>query len=146
MDFEAYEKECEKIQEENEKYLELFEAELVEKGLSERTIHTHLNNVDFYINTFLLRCEPLQIDEGCYRIDDFLGEFFIRKCMWSTPGNIKTTAVSIKKFYACMAEKEIIDKMDYEILCDTIKDDIESWQEICRQFNDPYEENPFALF
>ncbi len=45
------------------------------------------------------------LDEFCEdRINDFLGEFFIRKCMWSTPGTIKRTAASIKKFYKFMPD------------------------------------------
>lgn len=38
---------------ENEKYLEIFEAYLREKGLSDNTISTHMGNAAFYISTFL---------------------------------------------------------------------------------------------
>ena len=29
-------------------------------------------------------------------LGDFLGDYFIRKCMWSTPSTVKTTAASIR--------------------------------------------------
>ena len=39
---------------------------------------------DFYINDFLLRTDAYSMEHGVSMIDDFLGDFFIRKCMWST--------------------------------------------------------------
>ena len=53
FDIENYEEECKKIRTENAKLLELFATDL--DGLSEKTIQRHLRNVDFYINTYLLR-------------------------------------------------------------------------------------------
>ena len=95
MDFEAYEKECEEIRKENSAFLKLFEDDLVAAGLSKKTIRNHVSNVDFYINEYLLREDVLSMEEGVSRIDSFLGYFFIHKCMWSTPGTIKRTALHI---------------------------------------------------
>lgn len=146
MNFVEYEKECERIRSENEKYLQIFLSEMIEKGLSEKTIRSHLDNVDFYINDFLLREEPIPVNQGCYWIDMFLGDFFIRKCMWSTPSSIKKTTSSLKKFYKCMLEHNKVDKEDYKELTDTIKDDMDEWLDDCRQYNDPNQDNPFYLF
>ena len=146
MIYDDYEKECEKIREENEKYLNIFQTDLKEKGFSEKTIRAHVGNANFYINDFLLYGESISMKDGCGKIDEFLGEFFIRKCMWSTPGTIKSTATSLKKFYKCMLEHDEIEKDDYEYLCDLINDGIEDWQETCRIYNDPDEENPFMYF
>lgn len=146
MDYKEYEKECEKIKSDNEKYLEIFQAELTKMGLSPKTIRSHLSNVDFYINDFLLYEEPTPMNEGCGYVDRFLGDFFIRKCMWSTPATIKSTAASLKKFYKCMLEKGYVEKDDYRELCETIKDDMEYWVEDCRRFNDVDEPNPFSFF
>jgi len=146
LSYDEYQQACEKIIDENEKYLDMFESALIEKGLSKKTVNNHVGNVDFYINTFLLRDEPTPMKEGCFMVDSFLGEFFIRKCMWSTPESIKSTAASLKKFYSCMADNEMVDKVDYDYFCETIKDNIKDWQETCRQFNDPAQENPFAWF
>ena len=44
--------------------------------------------------------------------------------MWSTPGNIKTTAASIKKFYKSMFEHGYIEKADYNFLCSEIKENM----------------------
>ena len=80
------------------------------------------------------------------QIDNFLGNFFIRKCMWSTPASIKSTAASIKKFYKCMREDGKLSKRNYAELCAIIRDRMEWWQEDCAQFNDPSAANPFIPF
>ena len=139
MTYEEYEKLCKLQQAKNYEYLDIFEKDLMASGLSQKTIKKHLNNVDFYINTYLLREEPLEMAEGCSdMIDIFLGYFFIRKCMWSTPSTIKTTAASIKKFYKCMNEHGYISKDRYEDLCDVIKVNMEIWQDDCETFNNYY--------
>lgn len=141
-----YEGECRKIREENEKYLGMFQEEMEKKGLSPRTIRTHISNVDFYLNDFLLYGEPVSAMDGWGSIGLFLGEFFIRKCMWSTPGTIKSTAVSIKKFYKCMSDCGELEKGAYRELCEDIKENMEEWQDLCAQYNDPTQESPFFLF
>ena len=146
MDYDNYQIACNEIRAKNNEYLDLFEEALITDGLKSSTIKRHLSNVDFYINEFLLYNEPLTMDYGTARIDSFLGEFFIRKCMWSTPGNIKSTAASIKKFYKCMMDQGIVKKEAYEFLCSEIRDGMETWQSDCVKYNDPDEPNPFAFF
>ena len=107
MNYDDYSKACDKIRAKNSEYLNLFEQVLVDDGLKDSTIKRHLSTIDFYINDFLLYEEPLTMDYGIGKIDSFLGDFFIRKCMWSTPGNIKSTAASIKRFYKCMQHNRI---------------------------------------
>lgn len=105
-----------------------------------------LSNAEFYINTYLLYEDACDFTQGVWEIDDYLGYFYIRKCMWSTPGNIKSTAASFKKFYQCMLKHEMIQKSDYEYLCETIKENMWKWQSDCEIYNDPDAENPFFLF
>ena len=148
MTYEEYEKKCEEIRERNEDYLEEFWEDLVSAGLKEKTIKRHYQNVDFYINTYLLREEPLEMTHGTnpFYIGDFLGYFFIRKCMWSTPSTVKSTAASIKKFYKSMVQRGYIDESDYRYLVETIREDIDQWMDDCEAYNDPYAPNPFAFF
>lgn len=143
MNYEDYDEECEKIKAENETYLALFEEELRKKNLKEKTILRHCQNVKFYINTYLNYWKPQTMDVGCYQLYGFLGDFFIRKCLWSTPESIKSTAASIKKFYKCMLGHGKIEKESYKTLCEIIKDDMEDWQNECAIYNDPNQENPF---
>ena len=135
MDYEEYQKECERIRAENEDLIQIFKTEMEEKGLSPKTIKAHVGNVDLYINDFLLREDAEQMESGLVHLDTFF-HFFIRKCMWSTPGNVKTTAASLKKFYKCMMEHGRIDKEDYQYFCEMLKEGIPIWQEECAAFND----------
>lgn len=146
MNYEDYEKACDSIRHENAALLGIFENYLADKGLSQKTISRHVGNVDFYINDYLLYDDVRTIEDGVSRVDDFLGYFFIRKCMWSTPGTIKSTAASIKKFYKCMADKDKISKDDYDYLCRVIKDNMSEWQSDCAQYNDPDAPSPFSFF
>ena len=56
--------------------------------------------------------------------------------MWSTAGNLKTTATSIKKFYQCMLELGHIDQEHYDELQSTIKDNMDIWIEEIEEYND----------
>jgi hypothetical protein len=136
-DFEVYEKECEALREENEVYLEIFQRSLAAAGLSDKTIKKHCENIDFYLNVFLHRYEPCPMPDGCNMVGSFLGDFFIRKCMWSTPTSIKSYAASLKKFYKCMLVEGKIDAEDYEDLVYIIKMDMEDWMDECEDFNSP---------
>ena len=145
-EYEEYKKQCEKIRSENDVCLDLFEEDMKAQGLSDKTISRHISNVSFYINQYLLREDARLMTDGVTELDMFLGDFFIRKCMWSTPRTIKSTAASIKKFYKSMFAHGRIQKSDYEILYADIKDRMEYWQEDCAAFNDPGSVNPFAFF
>lgn len=146
MDYDEYLNKCKSIRDTNNCLLELFSSDLAKSGLTNKTIDRHLSNVDFYINEYLLYADALPMESGLSMLDSFLGDFFIRKCMWSTPGNIKTTAASIKKFYKCMLDHGKILKSDYDYLCSEIKDSMETWQEECAIYNDPDAPNPFFFF
>ncbi len=141
--YDDYEKLCKEQEEINGKLLKIFEEELIQSGLSNKTIDRHVSNVDFYINDYLLFTRTYPMEEGVVHIDDFLGYFFIRKCMWSTPATIKSTAASIKKFYNCMLTHDKITAEDYEHLCMTIKQGMEHWQRDCAMYNDPDGPSPF---
>lgn len=131
-----YEKKYEKKVKENEKYLNLFETWLRQNGLSQKTIKKHIENVSVYINDFLNYYEITDMKEGCTSIDEYLGDWFVRKCLWSTPSTIKSTAASIKKFYNCMKELNYVTKNAYDFLCEEIKENIEYWVSNVEDYND----------
>ena len=130
--------EFDKSRKANRSYMDLFEGELKMAGLSEKTAGRHVENADFYLNDYLPHCDGATMEEGAGSgfLEDFFGYFYIRKCMWSTPGNLKTTAASIKKFYKCMYEHQLIAKEVWQELSETIKERTADWQEACRKYND----------
>ena len=121
----------------NHNYLILFQEDLENAGLKQKTIYNHLSNADLFINEFLNYHMDATMEEGVTMLGDFLGDFFIRKCMWSTPATVKTTATRLKKFYKCMAENGKIEKKDYDYVCHDIKESMAYWQECCAEYNNP---------
>ena len=122
----------------NHEYLLLFQEDLENAGLKDKTIYNHLSNASLFINDFLIYHMDATMKEGVTMLGDFLGDFFIRKCMWSTPATVKTTAASLKKFYKSMADHGKIEKKDYDYVCRDIKESMEYWQECCAEYNNPY--------
>ena len=142
VDFSEFEKKEEAIRKENDKMLIIFAESL--EGLSDKTIRRHVFNAEVYLNDYLSSWEGVDYRKGTDFIRGFLGDFFIHKCMWSTPTSIKSTAASIKKFYKCMLERGEIERNDYKKLCDTIKAELSIWQEDCARFNNVDE--PYVYF
>lgn len=125
-----------KIRKENEKVLERFQQWLVDKGLSNKTIHRHVDNVDFYINEFLLYDDFEKPEEGVYNVDMFLGYWFIRKAMASV-SQIKQNITSLKKFYKFMYEKGAISKEALDDMLFTIKEEKSEWFATVARYDDP---------
>ncbi|HZK33169.1 MAG TPA: hypothetical protein VFC60_01595 [Tissierellaceae bacterium] len=148
INYRDYEERCNEIRKENENYLEEFIEDLRKAGLKEKTIGRHFQNIHFYLNIYLLRQGLLDMSAGADSsyIEDFLGNFFIRKCMWSTPATIKSNGASMKKFYKSMFERGYIDKSDYNEVIGTISFNMEFWIEDCEAYNDPNSPNPFSMF
>ena len=126
---EDYEIKLEENEKRNELFINKFESWLNEKGLVKKTIKKHLNNIELFLNNYLVYSDISTMEEGVDDIDMFLGDWFIRKCMWSSKNSIKETASSIKKFYQCMSEYSYISKEDYKSVCETLKDNIEDYLE-----------------
>ena len=138
MDFyEQYKQDCERIRKDNEKILNDFENWLSDKDLSNKTINNHYDNVDFYINEFLLYEDAIEASDGVYEIGYFLGYWFIKKAMWASKSSIKSNATSIKKFYEFMLEKGYIDKEDYNELKEEIKNSMQEWLDTMDRYDDP---------
>ena len=95
-DYKKYEADYEIIRQENGVLLDKFAKYLQTKNLSESTIKTHVSNVDFYINEFLLYEKANEAKNGTSEIGTFLGHWFIRKAMWASVNQIKVTAASLK--------------------------------------------------
>lgn len=91
--------------------------------------------MSLYINDFLNYYDCNEIKKGCYEIDSFLGEWFVRRAMWSNATTVKENGASIKKFYKCMLEHGYIEKEDYDQLYYTIKNCISDWIENFKEYN-----------
>ncbi len=135
-DYEKWEQACREIRQENAKLLDEFSNWLRGKGLSESTVLKHVGNVGFYINEYLLCDSATPAREGAVQIDGFLGDWFIRKALWSSESSMKQTAVGLKKFYGFMFEIGQLDGLDLLFLRDIIKDEMADWLSAVRRYNE----------
>ncbi len=132
-----YERACEEVHQENERLLDTFVGLLRRQRLAPRTIKRHRDNVEFFINEFLLWESVKRPDEGIEEVDAFLGDWFIRKAMWSTPSTIKSNATSLCKFYAFLAALDRVSPQQLATLGQTIARQMPEWLARCERFNDP---------
>jgi len=135
-DYKKYEEACKKIRKDNERLLHEFEVWLQSSGLSKKTIHQHVSNIDFYINEYLLYEDATEAKDGVHAVGMFLGYWFIRKAMWASKSSIKGNATSLKKFYSFLQGKGVIDKEDLTDLTLTIKDDMPEWVATLERYED----------
>jgi site-specific recombinase XerD len=140
-DYEKYEKERKKIRKANKALLNEFDVWLKSSGLSDKTISSHLSNIDFYVNEYLLYEDATEAKDGVHALGLFLGYWFIKKAMWASQSSIKNNAASLKKFYTFMHEKGLIDKEDLLDLKETIKDDMPEWLATLKRYDDPSAED-----
>lgn len=126
-DYEHIEKEIDKNKEKNEKYIEEFEKWLIEKDFGDKTIRKHISNVDLFINGYLNYYNIIKAENGMDEIYDFINDWFIYKCMWSSKNSIKETVASLKKFYKYMSENNYVSVNDYKEMCSFIKDSMDDF-------------------
>jgi len=136
-DYEQYEIECERIRESNEELLEKFGDWLRRSNLAEKTIGKHVDNVDFYINEYLLYEDAIEPQNGVYSVSMFLGYWFIKKAMWASQASIKSNAASLKKFYGYLYERGMVSKEDLDELKETIKEEMPEWLATLGRYDDP---------
>jgi hypothetical protein len=134
--YKDYEKTCGQIRQENTLLLDDFVALLRGQRLAPGTIRKHRENVEFFINEFLLYHDATRPAEGIGEISEFLGDWFIRKAMWSTPRYIKATATSLYKFYGFLAAPDKITLAELAELKGTIARHLAEWQARCQRYND----------
>ena len=145
-DYAQYERKCKRIRKENAKLIDQFADWLAAKGLSEATIDKHCDNIDFYLNTFLLYEKAVKPEAGVHEIGMFLGYWFIRKAMWATKASIKSNATSLKKFYAVMLENGKIQQEALNELKEEIKEDMPEWLAALARFDNPDIDDPSEIW
>ena len=145
IDYAEYEKQREVITTANKKLLAEFEQWLRSSGLSDKTVANHVENIDFYINEFLLYEDILEPRDGVDEVSEFLGYWFIRKAMWASRSSIKAYGASLKKFYAFLLEKGEIEKDELDDLKETIKEGMPEWLATLDRYDDPSVEDVWRI-
>lgn len=136
-DISESEEACARIRDENDGLLTEFAAWLRQANLKDSTIKRHVENIDLYINDFLLYEDAIEAKDGTDEIGMFLGYWFIKKAMWSSPAQIKANAASLKKFYTFMNEKGLVDDEALADMKEQIKEEMPEWLGTMERYDDP---------
>ena len=124
-----YDQAVEKNKTDNARYLALFEQWLIAKNLRPRTVSNHVGNMRLFLDDYLNYYEAMPMEQGPMEIGLFLGDWFVRKCMWSSPASMKSTGASIKKFYLCMEESRLVEPGTSHLVNAIVKDGMPDWLE-----------------
>lgn len=132
-----YEEACERIRATNDALLSDFDHWLTTKGLSDKTVREHAQNIELYVNHYLLYEDAIEAAEGAHHVSMFLGYWFIRKALWASEASIRSNAASLKKFYAFMLERGLISYEDLVGLRETINECLPDWTATMSRYDDP---------
>ena len=133
---EENEKKLEKNSKRNDIFLSEFSDYLKKSDVTDKTIRKHISNINFYLNNFLTYYEDfIVMEDGVNEVDNFLGDFFLRKCLWASKTSIKEYSAILNKFYKCMLENKHIEEQAYKDLCDEIKQGMDYWLESLDDFD-----------
>lgn len=124
------------IKTQNKKLLKEFENILIKQLLTKKTIEKHLDNIDFFINDYLLYYDDLfEAKDGIWSVDDFLGNWFITKAMWASKDTINSNITSIKKFYTLLKDINEVSEEEFKDLLLTIKQNKKNWIENLEEYD-----------
>ena len=144
-DYEQYERDCEEIREQNDELLEDFTGWLREHGLSAATVSRHCSNIDLYVNYFLLEEQATPAADGCSDAGSYLGFWFIRK-MSASEWAIRSNAASLKKFYAFMVERGLVEPADLADLTKQLRNGMPGYLGRVERYDDPSITDPAEVW
>lgn len=126
-DFEKWERQVEETTAKNQELLDAFQAHLESKSLKPKTVKSHVDNIAFFANDYLLRDEITPVEKGASEIGWFLGDFFIRKTTWASKSSIKENIASFKKFYTFLNEQGKVSNEELNEMKTIIKEEKDIW-------------------
>src|SRR3989442_818692 len=124
-DTDTYEQRVHAIQLANQPILDGFEVWLKQKGLSEKTIQDHVDNIRFFTRYLVLYAHSLRrLDEATdSEVYWFLADWFPRKALWASVTSMRVYLASFKKFFTWMGEIGLISPQTVADVLDTLKFD-----------------------
>ncbi|MGB2842622.1 MAG: site-specific integrase [Halobacteriota archaeon] len=129
-----------RLEKETEKLIELFNNYLtIEKRLSEETASEHAERISFFALHYLIGYEEKNLLEVTgYDIEDYLGNWYIRKVLNSGNSDVRPALIAFKKFFKFLHEKGKIDKEQLEDILSACEDP----QKYIRRFETYFELDP----
>ncbi len=111
------------LEEETEKLVESFYNHLKqEKGLSEETSAEHVHHIGFFAVHYLRGYEEKSLLEVTgMDIEDYLGNWYIRKVWGSGKSDVRSILVAFKKFYKFLQESGSVDEEELDDILSACK-------------------------
>jgi site-specific recombinase XerD len=124
-DTDTYDARLRAIRAYNQPILDDFEDWLEQSGLSEKTVETHVSNIEFFTNYLVYYDNPLKkLDEATSGdVWMFLADWFPRKALWASVSSVKSYLASFKKFFRWMGETGRVSPETVVDVLDTLKYD-----------------------
>ncbi|MBC8520984.1 MAG: site-specific integrase, partial [Methanomicrobia archaeon] len=129
-----------RLEKETEKLIELFHNYLtMNKGLSEETASEHAERIRFFAFHYLIGYEGKSLLEVTgYDIEDYLGNWYIRKVLNSGNSDVRPALIAFKKFFKFLHENGKISKEQLEDILSACEDP----QKYIRRFETYFELDP----
>lgn len=141
-EWEDHETKCEKEAERNQKFLDIFEKDMIEEGLSKRRRKNHLSNVDCYLNDYAMNyCYYASMEEALDEISGFLTYHIPEKYIGSIKNIVQENATSLRKFYKCMAAHGFVDPKRLKDKKDDISEAVADGGKTYKQFRKEFLED-----
>lgn len=128
---ESYEEMAERLTSANEEQLAYFTNDLIlEKKMGKRKAHEHAERLRLFANDYLVNYRQCGLLEGLENFPDFVGDWFIRKCMWSDENAVIENVESYRLLVQFLKETERIEEKRGEQLVRRVDGQLERW---CRR-------------
>jgi hypothetical protein len=118
---------------------QFFEHLTADKGLSEEKASLHSGKIEFFAFHYLMNYNGKSIlDASGSDIEEYLGDWYIRKVLNSTKSDVRSILAAFKKFFKFLYERGEIDKEQLEDIHSACEDP----QKYIRRFETYFELDP----
>lgn len=135
-----------RLTEANEEHLAHFTNDLIlKKKMGKKKAHEHADRLRFFGNEYLLNYGEGDLVEGVSSFPSFVGDWFIRKCMWSDASSVEANVESFRLWLRLLEESKWISPEELMNLHQCLDQNLEVWCLRARFYNDS-EWEPGDLF
>lgn len=133
----SYEKRRADLETANLPLLHGFHQFLIDRRTGKRASCDHVDRIGFFASVFLLDYQDKSLAEGYDEIDAYLGDWFIRKTMFSDFGTFEANIASFRKFYEYLLSAGHLDQAGYQELLTLIETSAPVWLRHLERYNNP---------
>jgi hypothetical protein len=135
---EDYEEMAARLTKANEEHLAHLTNDLIlKKKMGKKKAHEHADRLRFFGNDYLLNYVKEDLVEGVSSFPSFVGDWFIRKCMWSDARAVKANVESFRLWLRFLGEEKKLLQKDLIELHKGLEQNLETWCLRARCYVDP---------